>query len=255
MPKRLGGVMGICFGLALTQMPVPALARTRYVQIVPLPGHRLSMLFTEAGWRLIGKRSGNVVPDATCTRLGRSVGGTTASEETNIGHFGVDHHRLTYTPLLDPKADFCEVSVASLTRRNGGFALSARSQVPLFGLPLTRRGAAYINDDYLARPMLFVLRIALELATRSPDGRIPDAGTITRQLHNAVPLVSVSTASATPAPGAIGFYTDGRSQASVIASTQFGERLYVDLDGSVTTTNIAEHLLRVLEGSAALFTA
>jgi len=228
---------------------IPALhtGSTRYVRIVRLGRGQLSVALTGLGRKRFAQlMRGGYALDATCTTLGRSAQGFSQRSSSGAAEGGIGPNgRFTYHTLLDRHADFCDIGRVRLavTRRS----LSSE-QVPgplLDSIALTQMGAAFLDEDHLSATIFGVLAVAIGDAQLRPDGHFLPAGEFAaRPTLNRLRLVTLASADASPPPGAIGFYSDGANHAEAVGISTLGQRLYMDSNAGVLSTNAAEHLLR-----------
>lgn len=224
---------------------------TRYVRIVHLRHGQLSVALTAAGQKRFGQlMRGGMALDATCTTLGPAVQGFSerSSSESSEGADG-PHRRPTYHTLLDRHADFCDIGRVQLTITQNSFEASSVSGPTLDSIALTQRGAAFLEEDRLTATGLAVLEVAIGEAQHQPDGHFLTA----QQFVSGDPLghlriVVLVSPSDTPPAGTVGFYSDGVNHAEVVEVSRLGQRIFIDSNDGVLSTNAAEHLSRATNG-------
>jgi hypothetical protein len=110
---------------------------------------------------------------------------------------------------------------------------------PFARVPLTARGRTKLDEQHTAEEVVEVVRIAVDLST---DCRTWPAASeligLGRQYH----VVALPAADASPAAGAFGYFSDGAQHMAVSKLTAAGKRLFFELAGDVTTTNILDAL-------------
>ncbi len=223
---------------------------TRYIRIVHLGHRQLSVALTEQGRKRFAQlMRGGYALDATCTTLGKSVQGfsqrgSSGGAEASIGPNG----RSTYHTLLGRHADFCDIGRVRLTVTRRSVS-SEQVPGPLLGsIALTQKGAAFLEEDHLTSTIFAVLEVAIGDAQHRPGGHFLSAdqfaagyaGLLSRRLR----VVALVSPDASPPPGAIGFYSDGVNHAEAVGILTLGQRLFIDSNAGVLSTNAAEHLLR-----------
>jgi len=120
--------------------------------------------------------------------------------------------------------DVCEVS-----------ALRGQTAVRSLTLPLTDAGVAYLAAKRVGNRLVAALEVVSGLG---PDGRYPAAADVL------VPgLVVLAAPSDSPPAGKVGLYSDGARHITVAALTPGGQRLFIDADGGVLTSNVPELVL------------
>lgn len=256
--KRIAGLR-LCLiavvGLVLAAPAAAAPTRlhtgsTRYVRVVHLRDRGLSIALTAQGRKKFRRVLRGYVLDASCTTLGKSIQGSTQSTqsggaESTSGPGG----RLTYHVLLDRHADFCDIGRArqKITRKSE--STTGVPGPPLDSIALTQKGAAYLDEDQVTQKTFATLEVALASARRDPAGRFPPAQKITAGFRGKV--IALGSPDASPPAGVIGFYSDGANHAEAVALSALGQRLFIDSNAGVLSTNAAEHLLRLVRGQAA----
>ena len=102
-------------------------------------------------------------------------------------------------------------------------------------LPLTPAGSAYLATRRVGNQLIAALEVASALG---PDGHYPTAEDV------AVPgLVILAAPTDSPPPGKVGLYSDGAQHLTVVGLTPDGQRLFIDANGGVLTSNVAQLVL------------
>lgn len=256
--KRLPGLRLCLMALVGLVLAAPAAAAptrlhtgsTRYVRLVHLRDRGLSIGLTAQGRKKFRRVLRGYVLDATCTTLGKSIQGTTQSTqsggaESTFGPGG----RLTYHVLLDRHADFCDIGRARQTITRRSERTTGVPGPPLDSIALTQKGAAYLDEDQVTQKIFATLDVAQAFAHRDPAGRFPPAQKIAARFRGKV--IALGSPEDSPPAGGIGFYSDGANHAEAVALSALNQRLFIDSNAGVLSTNAAEHLLRLASGKAA----
>jgi hypothetical protein len=114
-------------------------------------------------------------------------------------------------------------------------ALRGSKAVRTVRLALTQAGTAYIDATRVGDRLIAALAVASALG---PDGHYPAAADVL------VPgLVVLAAPTDSPPAGRVGLYSDAAQHITVVALTADGRRLYIDANGGVLTSNVAEVVL------------
>ena len=252
--------LGLLLGPAAATADVPLhTGSTALVRLVKLRGGQRTARLTARGHQRLARRLKGNVLDGSCTTLGATVQGSTLSSESSSASAGIDSRgHVSYQFVLDPRADFCDISLSKLTilRRKHGVSVSAS---PLPGPPidtiaLTRKGVRYLNEDRITAHLFVVLQLALALAQANPTGRFPPASTVVAAFPRArLPwkVAALSRASDTPPGSTVGVFSDAANHAEAVGVTASGQRLFIDSDNGVLSSNSYQHLTRYLTGQVA----
>jgi hypothetical protein len=114
-------------------------------------------------------------------------------------------------------------------------------------VPLTQRGAVYLDEQQLAFGMIVLLSIAGE-AGGSAENTYPTYAQFVawfeRESDGAPKrLVQLAQPSDTPPARTIGYYSDGVKHAAVVVLSASGRRLFIEVSADRTLyTNVAEYL-------------
>ena len=120
--------------------------------------------------------------------------------------------------------DVCELS-----------AVRGQRTVRSLTLPLTPAGAGYLAARRVGNRLVAALEVVSGLG---PDGHYPTAQ------EALVPgLVVLAAPADSPPPGKVGLYSDGAQHITAVALTPAGVRLFIDANGGVLTSNVAELVL------------
>jgi hypothetical protein len=114
-------------------------------------------------------------------------------------------------------------------------ALRGTKPVRSLTLPLTPAGSAYLDAKRVGDRLVAAMAVASALG---PDGHYPAAADVV------VPgLVVLAAPTDSPPAGRVGLYSDAAQHLTVVALTAAGQRLYIDANGGVLTSNVAEVVL------------
>ena len=229
-------------GAAAATLP---LRTSPYVRLVRI-GAQLTVKLTARARIALGPLLKGAQLTSACTRLQSSPDGdvtgiSTSAESGSMGKRG----RFVVITVLDTHADFCSISLdhaASFTR------IGASAGPPFATIAFTRRGAVFLDEDRVTAELLVMLDVAGEVARRN-GGAYPDAGALSAFTHRTV--IALPTAADTPPAGQVGVYSDGQRHLEVVGVAALGQRLYVDNNAGVFSTNDAEHVFRVTGGQVA----
>lgn len=158
-----------------------------------------------------------------CTRFGRSGALVRDDEAESINVTAPRRRAPIRVRLADRRYDVCEVGRADAP--------------PLATVALTARGRTHVDEQASTRDMLGLIGFA---STLSPDGQAwPSAERVAAAVGRAFALASPD---ATPPAGSLGYFSDGGRRLVVAVLSKAGRRLFIDLDGDVTATNVLEYL-------------
>jgi hypothetical protein len=127
--------------------------------------------------------------------------------------------------------DVCKLVGGQLrgTRRNPRFVRAFSIEVPA-----TQTGALFLRERNLGDRMVAALDL---VAANGRDGRYPTFSAVADVIPH---LVELPSPDATPAPGALGLYSDGAQHVTVAAVTLLGSRLFIDVNGEILSSNVPE---------------
>jgi hypothetical protein len=115
------------------------------------------------------------------------------------------------------------------SRRNPRFVKALSIEVPA-----TQTGALFLRERNLGDRMVAALDL---VAVNGRDGRYP----MFSAMADVIPrLVELPSPDATPAPGALGLYSDGAQHVTVAAVSLLGTRLFIDVNGELLSSNVPE---------------
>lgn len=140
--------------------------------------------------------------------------------------------------------DYCRVWLAARTvRRNG--VRQTRPREVIVSIPLTQRGAVFLDEQEKALELQGLLLLAGLLAEERNSSNWPTAADllespIGRRLGPR--LVPLGSPADTPAAGVIGYYSDGQQHAAAVTVSASGRRLFVEWEADVLHTNVAGYI-------------
>lgn len=247
MRTRLALLIAVC-GL-VAALPSAALAKTRrlptgstkYLRIVHVNGD-MSVVLTPLGRSALKGRLRGEVLSATCTTLGRGAHGLQTSTQSS----GTAAGQPANMPVLDPHADFCDISLAHQAA-NG--TVGPATGPPFASVALDQRGARFLDEDRVTQELYAVLNVATELSIKDPHQNFPAAGRVTALLRGHA--VVLRSAAGSPRAGLIGVFSNGRNRLEIVGRSALGRRLFIAYTGDVLSTNVSEHLFRLASGQAA----
>jgi hypothetical protein len=216
------------------QAPLPV-GETKGVRIVRERG-ALVVVFTQRAERLRRKVAGKLV-SLLCTEFvpaGANSGGVTQRAPRR--------GRRIETGDRTRGMDYCRLWLAARTVRRGRERIR-RSRELLVSVPLTQEGAVFLDEEATAHTIAAVLAIGVLVAEdRNRTGFVTPA-----ELLDALPpgqrrVVVLGAPSDTPPAGVVGYYSDGARHAATVGLSTQGRRLFLEVNGDVLHTNIAEHL-------------
>jgi hypothetical protein len=247
-----GGVTAVVTALLLALvLPSAAAAQTPLpvgeadgVRIVRERG-ALVVVFTQRAEKLRRKVAGKLVT-VDCTEFvrGGTYGGGITQRAPRRG-------RRIYTGDGTRGMDYCRVWLAARTVRRGG-ERQRRGREHIVSIPLTQEGAVYLDEQFKAIALLGLLTVAqLGAEDRNRTGFLSPAQLL-QLVGNPRPrppyaLVALAAPSDTPPAGAVGYYSDGARHAAAVVVSASGKRLFLELNGDVLHTNIADHIFDGLD--------
>ena len=224
---------------------------TRYVRVVRLGGGKLTVVLTSRGRRRFRQSlRGDRVLYASCAHLRATPEGVTIGKVTNPAPTSIAAGaRSAYRPLLDRRADFCNLDLAQMTLTGRRERIVLVERAPLDAVSLTRRGAEFLEDDQIAARSWTVMLAARADQTFEPGGRFPSAGLLVSSLRRVggYGRLAVLRAPDLSAPvGTTGIYSDADHHLEIVTVSSGRTRLFIDQNAAVYTTNMEEHIDRFL---------
>jgi hypothetical protein len=140
--------------------------------------------------------------------------------------------------------DYCRVWLAARTVRLQGVR-QRRPREVIVSIPLTQRGAVFLDEQGKALDLQRLLLFAGLLAEERKSGNWPTATELLDRLPGRIPgprLVALANPTDTPSEGAIGYYSDGQRHVAAVIVSALGRRLFVEWEGDVLHTNVAGYI-------------
>jgi hypothetical protein len=229
----LGLLLAPSTALAQVELPVGEAEGVRVVR-----EHRaIVVVFTERAAKLYKRIAGKLVI-VSCTELledGGSSGAVTLRAPKQRGKL--------HTGDLTRGMDFCRVWLAPRTAKVHGKRRHFGREL-LVSVPLTQKGAVFLDEESKAGDIFSVLLLADIVAKRQKlDDLYPTHAQIVAEFPR-VARVLVALAAPTDAPpaGKAGYYSDGQKHVAVATLSASGRRLFIEFDDDVLSTNVAGYL-------------
>jgi hypothetical protein len=136
-------------------------------------------------------------------------------------------------------------------RRKGRRGQTARKL--MVSIPLTQRGAVYLDEEEKTYEMMRVLLAAGLLAERRGTTEALTYDELLTGLLKGVPgprrlgLVPMAGPAETPPAGKVGYWSDGAQHVAVVTLSTRGRRLFIEHQADVLHTNVADYIYGDLE--------
>jgi hypothetical protein len=200
------------------------------------PAGGIVVVFTPAAqrhWRTVAGRRVSVF----CTKFlsdGTMYGGSTMRAPKRGGRIR--------TGDLTPGQDYCRVWLARRSfRRNGQLVTQSRRLV--VSVPLTQRGAVYLDEEKNVRLMMSILLFAgLEAEDRGQTTRPTAEQLLSWRPRLGSVLSALTGPEDTPPAGKAGYWSDGAQHVAVVTVSALGRRLFWEGEGDVLHTNVADYV-------------
>jgi hypothetical protein len=243
---RVAWIAGLV-GVALIGLPSAAAAQVELpvgeaegVRIVRERG-AIVVVFTSHAkklWRRVAGRPVSVL----CTEFlddGTAGGGATMRAPKR--------GRKIRTGDLTRGMDYCRVWLAKRTyRRDGGSVTRGRELV--VSVPLTQRGAVYLDEEKNVRLMMSVLLFAgLDAEDRGQTTRPTAEQLLSRRPRIGRLVFALSGPADTPPAGKVGYWSDGMQHLAVVTVSALGRRLFWEGEGDVLHTNVAGYVYNEID--------
>jgi len=195
----------------------------------------ITLIFSQRASKL-RKRFNSSYAWMECTKLGE-VFSTSSGGNLDVPPTG----RRFSTGIRASHVDFCDFFLRAHTvKRNGDRIHLGRRE--LLSIPLTQKGAVYVDERTRAAKMFAVLALASVMKVDLPG--YPTAA----QLFKKVPklakvVVELAAPVDRPPANRIGYYSDGLEHVAAVTLSASNKRLFLELSaGDVLTTNVAAYL-------------
>jgi hypothetical protein len=219
--------------VAVALAAVPATAAAQPLPVGEADGVRIVrergaivVVFTPSArklWRRVAGRRVSVY----CTEFmenGTAAGGSTIRAPKR--------GRRIRTGDLTRGLDYCDVSLDVRSGRR-----------PIAAIPLTQRGAVYVDEREKTSQMTSILLLAGHLAEKQSGRGAPSAEQLlARWPKLARYLVPLGGPAETPPPGRVGYWSDGAEHVAVVTLSTSGRRLFIENEGDVLHTNVAGYI-------------
>lgn len=231
---RVAAIAGLV-GVALLGVPSAAAAQGELpvgeaegVRIVREHG-AIVVVFTRQAkklWRRVAGRRVSVL----CTEFlddGTAGGGATMRAPKR--------GRKIRTGDLTRGMDYCNVSLEP--RRRG------RSSELIVSVPLTQRGAVFLDEREQVSLLMGILFLAEDLAeNRDLPGAATAEQLVARWPRLEGHLVPLGGPAETPPPKTVGYWSDGAQHYAAVTLSTSGRRLFIEYEGDVLHTNVAGYI-------------
>jgi hypothetical protein len=211
------------------QLPV---GQAHGVRVVPHRG-AVAVVFTRRAAGLYRQIAGRKI-SVECTQFGPPrlafTGDHRAGEEWRAPK---RRQTLATVTVRYDVQDFCEVRLASRSRR------------VIVSVPLTQKGAIFLDERQKAGDLLSILTIAGLIADDRDSLDWPLAQEVIDFIAGRAEfdVVALESAADTPPPGAVGYFSDGNDHVAVVARSAVGRRLFIEFDADdVSRTNLDRYL-------------
>jgi len=228
-------VAGLYAPAAVAQAPTLPTGEAGYVAVKP-SGKSIVISFHRGAAGTFKLIAGRRV-DVTCTAVGkaRRTGATVVESDTKT--LRAPKRRRAFRVALSPRsAAFCVVSRSRFSRRKGDITSTFPSR-RVAVIPLTQRGAVFLDEGRKTNAMVDLAGQAEVLAGGRKDGLYPPASELERKVGSRP--AALATPDATPPPGRVGVYTNARD-ITIVTLSATGRRLYIQTEGERFSTNVIE---------------
>jgi hypothetical protein len=139
--------------------------------------------------------------------------------------------------------DFCRVWLAPRTVKRHGQRLRMGRRL-IVSIPLTQRGAVFIDEETKTRDMLQLGLIASLLEEKD---KLPGHPTYEQLIAKfprlAKPVVKLAAPSDTPPAGKVGYFSDGVEHVALVTVSASGRRLFIETAADdYFATNVAKYI-------------
>jgi hypothetical protein len=151
--------------------------------------------------------------------------------------------RRASTDGLATDADYCTLALPA--RRRGRRDKVVRS------IPLTQRGAVYLDEREKARELMsFLTIVGFWADERELDGWPTAEQVLARWPRLTGYVFPLSGPEGTPPSKTLGYWSDGAAHIAVVELSRSGRRLFMEYEGDVLHTNVSGYIFRDLQGGA-----
>jgi hypothetical protein len=142
--------------------------------------------------------------------------------------------------------DYCRVWLEERTVRRrirGKLRRVTGGRELIVSIPLTQRGAVYLDEQEKTGNLMGVLSLAGHLAEKQGRSTYPTVEELLAsrsRLRSGV--MGLAGPTETPPAGKVGYWTDGAQHVAVVTLSASGRRLFVEYEGDVLHTNVAGYI-------------
>lgn len=254
---RRGAPVALLLALAAAALSSPVAGAAEPLPVGSAEGVRaaqgrggLVLRFTPAAAGLYRQIAGKRV-EVACTSEGPSTGlGFTVGSEDSTTLRAPRRRAPLRVGIAMRGVDYCRLWRAPRPGRRGSSPEETARDL-IVSIPLTRDGAARLDEQSKARDVISMMVLAEALAERGGGKNRalrfltpPALLAALRELGDpGAPVVVLDGPDATPPAGCVGYWSDGDRQVEISAVTALGRRLYVYLGpDEALRTNIVRYL-------------
>jgi hypothetical protein len=143
--------------------------------------------------------------------------------------------------------DYCRVWLEERTVRRRGHRIQTGRRL-IVSIPLTQKGAVYLDEQKKTGEMMQVIFGASILAERRGRTDWFTYDELLGALFKGRPappdfgVVALAGPTDTPPAGKVGYWSDGEQHVAVVTLSSSGRRLFVEYEGDVLHTNVASYI-------------
>jgi hypothetical protein len=225
-------------GQAQATLPV---GETDGVRVVREHG-AIVVVFTARADKLYKRVAGKRVV-VSCTEL-LDDGSFTGTQTLRVSK----HRRKIGTGDATKRLDYCRVWLPPRTTKRHGHRVH-HSRELLVSIPLTQKGAVFLDEEFKALGLLGILFVASGVVEKQKLDGYPTYAQMLQQYPKLEGhLVALAIPTDTPPPDTIGYYSDGQQHVALAIVSGLGRRLFVEYAADeVLTTNVAGYIFGDLD--------
>jgi hypothetical protein len=155
--------------------------------------------------------------------------------------------RRIWTGDLTRGLDYCRVWLEPRTIRSNGQRIRTGRRI-IASIPLTQKGAVFLDEQEKTFEMMKVILVQSVLGERREQTEWLTYDELLAALlkARAAPqrsgLVPLAGPRGTPPAGKVGYWSDGAQHAAVVTLSALGRRLFIEYEGDVLHTNVANYI-------------